>query len=88
MQFLICVEFFFSHGKAVSELREMNIVTSFSVCVKLKIYIVREDRNCRCFETECCKAYLSPTINMKLVVKRRINFMICTFQVIFLWELT
>jgi len=39
------------------------------------------------FETEC-KVYLNPTINMKLVVKRQINFVICTFQVIFLLELT
>lgn len=41
LQFLIFVEFFFSHGKAVSELREMNIVTSFCMYVKLKIYIVK-----------------------------------------------
>jgi hypothetical protein len=39
LQFLIFLEFFFSHGRAVSELREMNIVTSFCMCVKLKIYI-------------------------------------------------
>lgn len=75
LQFLIFLEFFFIRGRAVSELREMNTVTS---CVlNLRFILLREDRNCRCFETACCKAYLNPTINMKLVVKRQINFMIC-----------
>jgi hypothetical protein len=41
LQFLIFVEFFFSRGKAVSELHEMNIVTAFCMCIKLRIHIVK-----------------------------------------------